>query len=110
MRTAETRPIWSLRWCQERSTTPKHYLAHHPDTRAHFERVAELVEGFETSFGLELLSTVHWLAMREDARTEDAIVARAYAWSDRKKQFSEGQLRLALDVLSKKNWLPAASN
>ena len=86
------------------------YLADHPDTRAHFERVAELVEGFESSFGLELLSTVHWLAMREDARTEDAIVARAYAWSDRKKQFSEGQLRLALDVLSKKNWLPAASN
>ncbi len=86
------------------------YLAHHPDTRAHFERVAELVEGFETSFGLELLSTVHWLATREDARTENAIVAGAYAWSDRKKRFSEGQLRLALDVLTKKNWLPAASN
>ncbi len=85
-------------------------LAHHPDTRAHFERVAELVEGFETSFGLELLSTVHWLATREDARTENAIVAGAYAWSDRKKRFSEGQLRLALDVLTKKNWLPAASN
>ena len=44
------------------------YLAHHPDTRAHFERVAELVEGFETSFGLELLSTVHWLALAGDAR------------------------------------------
>ena len=69
------------------------YLAAHPDTRAHFERVAELVEGFETPFGLELLSTVHWLATREDAGTEEAIVAGAYAWSDRKKQFSERQLR-----------------
>jgi len=86
------------------------YLADHPDTYAHFERVAGLVDGFETPFGLELLSTVHWLATRENARTEDAVVAGAYAWSDRKKQFSEGQLRVARDVLTKKNWLPGASH
>ena len=35
-------------------------LEEHPDTRARFDRVADRVAGFESSFGLELLSTVHW--------------------------------------------------
>ncbi|MDD9998304.1 MAG: hypothetical protein OXQ89_11225 [Rhodospirillaceae bacterium] len=26
-----------------------------------FDRVADLVEGFETAYGLKLLSTVHWV-------------------------------------------------
>ncbi|MGH9897135.1 MAG: type II toxin-antitoxin system antitoxin DNA ADP-ribosyl glycohydrolase DarG, partial [bacterium] len=34
-------------------------LEANPRTRARFDRVASLVEGFETPFGLELLSTVH---------------------------------------------------
>lgn len=37
------------------------FLRQHPDTRAHFDKVAALVKGFESSFGLELLSTVHWV-------------------------------------------------
>ncbi len=34
------------------------------DTRARFDRVADLVAGFETPFGLELLATVHWVVRR----------------------------------------------
>jgi hypothetical protein len=33
-------------------------------TRRHFGRVVELVQGFETPFGMELLATVHWVATR----------------------------------------------
>jgi hypothetical protein len=33
----------------------KHYLDDHPDTRARFEQVADLLAGFETPFGLELV-------------------------------------------------------
>ena len=40
-------------------------LAERPQTRQRFERVGQLVEGFESPFGLELLSTVHWVATRE---------------------------------------------
>ena len=32
----------------------KAFLEKHPDTRARFDRVARLVAGFESSFGLEL--------------------------------------------------------
>ena len=83
------------------------FLEGHPPTRARFERVAELVEGFETPFGLELLSTVHWIATSGTAQTADDVVSGTYAWNERKKQFSVEQIRLALDVLTNKDWLPA---
>jgi O-acetyl-ADP-ribose deacetylase (regulator of RNase III) len=72
-----------------------------------FERVANLVEGFETPIGLELLATVHWVATRESA-SRDEIVGHTYAWGTRKKQFSERQLHLAYDVLMAKGWLGSA--
>lgn len=81
------------------------FLATHPETRARMVRVSELVDGFETPFGLELLSTVHWVATREGATNHSEAVARAYAWSDRKKQFSPRQIALAFDALEKKGWL-----
>lgn len=40
------------------------FLADRPDTQARFDRVSDLVEGFESSFGLELLATVHWIVGR----------------------------------------------
>jgi O-acetyl-ADP-ribose deacetylase (regulator of RNase III) len=85
-------------------------LAQHPSTLERFDRVAALVDGFESPFGLELLSTVHWVATREGARTAEAVVRGTYAWNDRKRQFSEWQLRLALDVLAQQDWLPAATS
>jgi O-acetyl-ADP-ribose deacetylase (regulator of RNase III) len=82
-------------------------LRDQPDTRARLERVADLVEGFESPFGLELLSTVHWVAAKGGATTPDDIVAKTYAWGPRKKRFSPEQIRLALSVLKQKHWLPA---
>ena len=77
-----------------------------PETRARFERVAELVDGFESSFGLELLATVHWTMTREDAGPEvDDIVARTYGWHERKKRFSPRQIELAAARLRQKGWI-----
>ena len=81
------------------------FLESHPKTRARFNRVADLVEGFESSFGLELLSTVHWVVSREKARTVDEVVQHTYAWNDQKKLFSQRQIRLAVDVLAEKGWI-----
>jgi len=81
------------------------FLDGHPDTRNHFDRVAQLVEGFESPFGLELLSTVHWVATRGHATTAGDIVARTYSWNERKRQFTERQIRLAVRVLASKGWV-----
>ena len=80
------------------------FLADYPETRERFERVSDLVEGFESSFGLELLTTVHWVAI-EPFETDQDIINRTYAWNVRKKQFSERQIRIALRVLRDKGWL-----
>jgi O-acetyl-ADP-ribose deacetylase (regulator of RNase III) len=80
-------------------------LAEHPDTRARFDRVGKLVEGFESPFGLELLATVHWVATREGADSEDEAIERAYAWGERKRQFSRDQIRLARKVLFERGWI-----
>jgi hypothetical protein len=36
-----------------------------------------------------------------------AVIRGVYAWNERKKQFSERQIKLAYQVLSDKNWLAA---
>ncbi len=81
------------------------FLEGHAETRSRFDRVADLVEGFESPFGLELLSTVHWVFTRDAARTLEELVERTYAWDERKRQFSERQIGLALEVLTRKGWI-----
>lgn len=83
----------------------RQFLQEDNQTRSRFDRVADLVEGFETPFGLELLSTVHWIATRESAQSVAAITKKTYEWNERKKRFSERQIALAVDVLSRKGWL-----
>jgi O-acetyl-ADP-ribose deacetylase (regulator of RNase III) len=75
------------------------------DTRARFDRVADLVAGYESPFGLELLATVHWVATRANARTLDDVMDETYGWGDRKRQFSPAQLEQALGVLQAKGWI-----
>ncbi len=75
-----------------------------PRTRERFDRVTDLVDGFESAFGLELLSTVHWVMVRDNPASEDDLVALTYAWNERKKHFSPRQIGLAADVLRKKGW------
>ncbi len=80
-------------------------LREHPDTRERFDRVAELVEGFESSFGLELLSTVHWVMRRESISSLEDVISHVYTWNERKRQFSQRQIGIAVNVLSKKGWV-----
>jgi O-acetyl-ADP-ribose deacetylase (regulator of RNase III) len=83
------------------------FLANHVEAGERFERVADLVQGFETPFGLELLSTVHWVATQENVRSEDEVAARVYAWNERKRQFNRRQIALAREVLLSKGWIAA---
>jgi O-acetyl-ADP-ribose deacetylase (regulator of RNase III) len=81
------------------------FLAESQEARGRFGRVGNLVEGFETPFGLELLSTVHWVVTRMNARDLADVVNKTYGWNERKKRFTPHQLELALDVLAAKHWI-----
>lgn len=80
------------------------FLSKHADSRGRFDKVAALVEGFESPFGLELLSTVHWVMKHESVTTLDDAIERTYAWNERKRQFTRRQIGIAVDVLSAQGW------
>jgi O-acetyl-ADP-ribose deacetylase (regulator of RNase III) len=81
------------------------FLDGHPGTRGRFERVASLVEGFETPFGLELLTTVHWVITQERAESLENITRGVYSWAPRKKQFTAAQIELAAERMKSEGWL-----
>lgn len=84
------------------------FLEKDTEMNRRLSRVSELVAGFETPFGLELLSTVHWVVAEEGAGTADEIIAKVHAWGDRKKRFTPRQIEIAHDALRSHGWLQAA--
>lgn len=89
------------------TTDAERFLAKMPKSRARYDRVADLVEGFETPFGMELLASVHWVATRENSSSAQEAAKAVYAWNERKRQFTEPQIALAWRVLADKGWLAA---
>jgi hypothetical protein len=83
----------------------RNFLNQHDISRARFERVKQLVEGFESPFGLELLTTVHWVMSREGASTLDNVVQQVYDWSDGKRKFTPRQLAIAEERLRTQGWI-----
>ena len=83
----------------------REFLSRREETKARFDRVAGLVEGFESPYGLELLSTVHWICSVDGAQGINEVVRQTYAWNTRKRQFSERHIRLAHGILSKRGWI-----
>ncbi len=82
----------------------KKYLESYTDTGKRFDRVSDLVEGFETPFGLELLATIYWVIREKKAKTIDEIIAKTHSWNERKKQFSSRQITIATKILKQKGW------
>lgn len=78
--------------------------------RVRFERVVELVQGFESPYGLELLSTVHWVIKKNGAKSIDEVFSKTYAWGDRKRRFSKSQILVAVDALKKNEWISIESH
>jgi len=74
-------------------------------TKTRFDRVADLVDGFESPFGLELLSTVHWIASVEGIGGIGDVIEKTYAWNKRKRQFSKRHICIAHETLSKRGWM-----
>lgn len=77
-------------------------------TLERFNRVEHLMEGFETAYGLELLSSVHWVAKHEEspAKTVDQAVTLIHQWNDRKREsFLQPHIEVAWTRLASAGWL-----
>lgn len=57
-------------------------------SRERLQKVAELIEGFETPYGMELLASVHWVARhnKPPAGSVESAVEAVHSWNDRKRQ------------------------
>lgn len=84
------------------------FLADQPESARRLERVARLIEGFETPFGMELLATVHWVARGHASADLEAVKAGVHAWSERKRsQMKDGHIRAAWSRLVELGWVAA---
>jgi O-acetyl-ADP-ribose deacetylase (regulator of RNase III) len=86
------------------------FLTAHPDTSSpslqRLDRVAHLVEGFESPYGMELLATVHWVATHGGAETLEDVVSGVHEWNTRKKKLmTHEHIELAYDRLESYSWI-----
>jgi O-acetyl-ADP-ribose deacetylase (regulator of RNase III) len=81
-------------------------------SRVRLRQVSELIEGFETPYGMELLATVHWVATQPDVNSEppvqdvEAAISAVHRWNARKQWlFMPEHIQTAWDHLSQLGWL-----
>lgn len=81
------------------------FLADHPETHERYERVAELIDGFETPYGLELLATTHWVVVHEDGGGAQEAARLVREWTERKgRLFTDDHVAIAWDRLQEGGW------
>lgn len=98
----------SMRLLPDAVRSARAFLERHPEVSPRLERVARLIEGFETPYGLELLSSVHWLAQEDEAVASDVLAAvRAVpSWSERKRHlFRRRHIEIAWKQLKSQEWI-----
>lgn len=85
------------------------FLIQHPEAQNNLNVVADLVDGFETPYGMELLSSIPWLGIHDKAVAvvDSAIVAMA-RWNERKRKlFKPAHIRVAWDHRQTAGWIRA---
>ncbi|MBW4666301.1 MAG: macro domain-containing protein [Cyanomargarita calcarea GSE-NOS-MK-12-04C] len=84
------------------------FLNNEPQAQQRLERVGNLIFGYETPYGMELLATVHWVATKETNPAVDIeqAISLIHEWSDRKRNlFKPQHIRKAWQRLYDHNWL-----
>jgi O-acetyl-ADP-ribose deacetylase (regulator of RNase III) len=84
------------------------FLAENRKAGARLTHVGELIEGFETPYGMELLASVHWLAVHASppATDAEAAIQGVHSWTDRKrKMFKAEHIRVAWARLVEQGWI-----
>ena len=87
------------------------FLKNDKDAQKRLDSVARLIRGFETPYGMELLSTVYWVAKEspEVAKDSDIVIREVQQWSPRKKfRMRPQHINKALNRLKQEKWLMAA--
>ena len=71
------------------------------------DRVAELIQGYEDPYGMELLSSVHWVMQHNliARQNVDVAIDAVQKWNDRKRRVLKPEhLRKAWSRLKEQKW------
>jgi hypothetical protein len=85
------------------------FLSEHNESKARLERVSALISGFETPYGMELLSSVHWVSAHGEPKAQSAEAATnaVHGWNDRKRNmFKPEHIAVAWQRLNEEQWVP----
>ena len=77
----------------------------HQKTKINIDKVANLIDGFETPFGLELLATSHWLIKNEKPKNIEEVYGLFTTWNKRKSKFTKAHVNKACSTLIEKGWV-----
>lgn len=101
----------AIRTIPEAVAEAEDFLKDRPDTQRRLQRVIELIDGFETPYGMELLATILW-ASKDDSSVAcepEAAVQAVHAWNDRKRRvFCPSHINIAWRRLRDQGWLTTA--
>ncbi|NJL79516.1 MAG: hypothetical protein HC917_12920 [Richelia sp. SM2_1_7] len=106
---AESASIYVL---EEGRKAAQDFLETQPEARQRLKQVSNLIYGFETPYGMEMLATVHWVATKYDnpARDSEQAITRVHEWNERKLNlFKPQHIRKAWQRLQEQNWLEVTS-
>ncbi len=72
------------------------------------KKLSLLVDGYETPYGMELLSSVHFLSVTEGISTQPEMSEALEAWNDHKREsFPRSAVTAALERLREDGYLPS---
>ncbi|MFC5409138.1 macro domain-containing protein [Larkinella bovis] len=105
IRVADARPHDTLALYNERINEISNFLSQNtsPTEKQRLKTVTQLIEGFESPFGLELLATVHWTMKQLNVTKPllDSVVQYIHNWSTRKREIMTPSLiKVAFDRIN----------
>lgn len=83
------------------------YVRKDPALIARMDRVSALINGFEDPYGMELLSSMHWVMCHDETARESSsqAIALVHEWSARKRDvLKSDHLRKAWERLKSQRW------
>ena len=102
---SDNAPLTQIKLKDEYIPQASDFLKDFPEVDRCIQKVNDLIEGFQTPFGMELLSSVHWVAKESPTPAFDVetAVIRVHEWNARKaKIFTEHHISVAWNRLKKK--------
>jgi hypothetical protein len=101
-------PDTEIELLQEAVEAANEFLRENDTSKERLQKVSDVITGFETPYGVELLSTVHWVSRysRPRATNENTAIAAVLNWNERKrKMFKEPHIQAAWQKLDEQGWL-----